>query len=213
MQITVQIKTMNALAVLFATASLASAEVKVSELWVKSLAAEADGDNVNALELHEQLLPEVDRVYSANLRAGWLYYMNENYSAALKYYEEAACQSRGALAPLYGALNCQLALGQTNRAMRVARAILVIDDLNYTANSQLAASYYQERKFSMAVSYYQKLNSLYPEDLAIASGLAWSHLELGEPRQAEPLFREILMISPDYAFAERGLEICIHTAG
>lgn len=208
MKRTSRILKMQLFAVLVATACQASTGTSVSGLWAKSLEAEADGDYVYALKYHEQLPPKVGASYSAALRAGWLHYMNQDYSAALKHYEKAAGLSSGALAPLYGAMNCHVALKDNARATRVAKAILVIDELNYTANKQLAAIYYAEGKFSLAAAYYRKLNRLYPEDLAVASGLAWSYLEQGESRQAAPLFKEILMVSPDYAYAERGLEIC-----
>ena len=195
-------------AVLIAAASLTHAETSVSDLWAKSLEAEADGDYVYALKYHGQLLPKVGKSYSAALRSGWLHYMNEQYLTALMHYEKASGFSSGALAPLYGAMNCHVALKDNARAAKVAKAILVIDELNYTANKQLAAIYYEEGKFSLAAAYYRKLNRLYPEDLAVASGLAWSYLEQGESRQAAPLFKDILMVSPDYAYAERGLEIC-----
>jgi len=201
-------KTLQSLWVLLIAASISCAEPSVSELWAKSLAAETDGDYVHALENHNKILPLVGKSYLASLRAGWLYYRNEDYSRALSFYERAAGQSSGALAPLYGALNCHVAEQHAAKTVKVAKAILVIDELNYTANSQLAAVYYQEDKFSLAAAYYRKLNRLYPEDLAVASGLAWSYIEQGEARQAAPLFKQILMVSPDYAYAERGLNIC-----
>lgn len=199
--------TMQVLAVSIAAASYA-AESSVSGLWAKSLEAESDGDYVYALEYHSRILPMIGKSYTASLRAGWLHYMNADYSTALTNYEKAAGLSSGALAPLYGAMNCHVALEDNQRAAKVAKAILVIDELSYTANKQLAAIYYAESKFSLAAAYYRKLNRLYPEDLAVASGLAWSYLEQGESRQAAPLFKEILMVSPDYAYARRGLEIC-----
>jgi tetratricopeptide (TPR) repeat protein len=189
-------------------AASAGAEPTVSERWNKSLLAEADGDYVSALELHEDLLPKVGNEYNAHLRAGWLYYMNEDYDAAIQFYERAAGRASGALSPLYGMLNCYIAKEDASRTVRVAKAILVINDLDYIANNRLASIYYTEKKFSLAAAYYRKLNRLFPEDLAVASGLAWSYLEEGEARHAAPLFKQILLVSPDYAYAARGLSIC-----
>lgn len=201
-------KTLQGVAILCVVTALTHAESSVSELWTKSLAVETDGNYARALEIHERILPEMKPSYLVNLRAGWLYHKTENHLAALKYYEKAAGQSSGALAPMYGALNCYAALDESAKVIKAAKAILVIDELNYTANSKLASTYYAAGKFSLAATYYRKLNRLYPEDLAVASGLAWSKLEQGEARQAMPFFKRILMVSPDYAYAERGLEIC-----
>lgn len=199
---------LRALALLLAVAGLVRAETSVSGLWAESLAAETGGDIAKALEIHEQILPHVENSYEASLRAGWLFYRSGKYSDALDHYENAAKLASGALAPLYGALNCQLALGETGRAEKVAKALVAVDEQNYTANLQLAWLYYQKEKFSVANAYYRKLNRLYPEDLAVASGLAWSYLELGKARYAAPLFETILMISPDYPLAEKGRDLC-----
>ena len=184
------------------------ADPSVSELWQESLAAETNGNYAAALDIHEQILPKVGITYLASLRAGWLNYMIGRYPDALRFYEKASQQSSGTITPLYGAMNCHDALGDSARVIRVAKAILVINELDYTANRKLAETYYAEREFALAAAYYRKLNRLYPEDLAVASGLAWSCLEEGNARQAAPLFEDILMLSPDYPYAERGMQIC-----
>jgi tetratricopeptide (TPR) repeat protein len=189
------------------------AEVSVSDQWVESLAAETSGDYAEALKIHRQLLPSAEPSYLAYLRAGWLYYKTENYSDSLKYYKKAAGLSSGALSPLYGVLNCYVAQGKTDDAIKVAKAILVVDPQNYTANLQMASIYYQQKSFLLASTRYQKLNRFYPEDLAVASGLAWSYLEQGERQKALPLFNEILMVSPDYAYAQQGQSLCTSATG
>ena len=196
------------LAICAAAASIARAESSVSELWAKSLAAETDGDYVYALKHHKQVLSLGEKSYAANLRAGWLFYMNADYQTAVGCYENASKLSSGAVNPLLGRMNCHAALGETSQAVKAAKAVLVIDERNYSANLKLAAIYYQEKEFSLAAAYYRKLNRLYPADLAVASGLAWSFLEQGEARRAAPLFKQILIVSPDYAYAARGLSIC-----
>lgn len=192
----------------FAAVSLASAGAAAADLWTKSVKAEADGDYAVALKIHLKILPMVGTSYAASLRAGWLCYLNEDYQHALNCYQKAASLSAGALAPLYGAMNCHLAEQRTKQAVKVAKAILVIDALNYTANKQLAMICYKEKNFSLAAAYYRKLYRLYPEDSAVAGGLAWSFLELGESRKALSLFKGILMTSPDDASAQWGLELC-----
>lgn len=200
------------LAVLIAVAPAAvHADPSVSALWAQSIAAEADDDFILALKYHKELLPRVGSFYGANLRGGWLYYQNKNYEVALECYEKAAGQSFGAISPLLGAMNCHVALGEMGHALRAAKSVLVIDPLNYSANLQLASIYYAEKKYPQAAAYYRKLNRLYPEDLAVASGLAWSCLELGECLHAAPLFKKILLVSPDYAYAQQGLDLCDRT--
>jgi len=203
-----QIRIVRTIAVMLVSSCCSYAEPSVSEYWVQSLEAETNGDYALALELHNKTRSTVGASYVAQLRSGWLCYLNEDYPAALDFYEAAAGQSSGALSPLYGALNCHVAMLNSSKVIRVAKAILEIDEQNYKANLQLAATYYQDGNYALAAAYYRKLNRLYPEDLAVASGLAWSYLEQGEGRQAKPLFELILMISPDYDYAAQGLAAC-----
>lgn len=138
----------------------------------------------------------------------WACYESGDFLHALELYKEASSRSYGAINPLLGQVNCYRKLGRRGEAMQVAKSILTLDPMNYSASVALAELYFATGEFSKSAAFYSKLRRLYPEDLAVMSGLAWSYLKQGWSRQAEPLFEKIIFDSPAYPFAGEGLEIC-----
>jgi hypothetical protein len=53
--------------------------------------------------------------------------------------------------------------------------------------------------------------NFYPDDLAAASGAAWSALNIGDKTTAAVGFKRILSMSPDYSMAQRGYELSLET--
>jgi tetratricopeptide (TPR) repeat protein len=102
----------------------------------------------------------------------------------------------------------QVALGDSSSAMRTVKSILKLDENNYAAYLQLGGCYYAEKNYARALSCYQKLNKLYPEDLAAASGMAWALIGTNDYEAARPLFDYILMVSPGYSYAAEGRKLC-----
>lgn len=180
----------------------------VAELWQDSISAEQNGDYDVARLLNNQVLAQAEKSYRANLRAGWLLYLKQDYKGALEYYNKSAALSSGAVNPLLGQMNCYWALGDVPEAIKAAKAVLTQDEFNYSANLGLAQLYYQDKAFGRSMAIYRKLVRLYPEDSAVISGLAWSYLEEGWAKQAQPLFEEILLWDANYPYAQKGLEIC-----
>lgn len=194
--------------VLVASGAVAQEKLALSTLWADSLEAETMDDLELAQQFNDQILTRSSRSFRANLRAGWLLYSQKEYKKALDYYDKAASVSSGAVNPLLGQMSCHWALGDLNDAVRAAKAVLMLDEMNYTASLSLAQIYYQGKEFSRAMAVYRKLNRLYPEDEAVISGLAWSYLETGWVKQAKPLFETLVKWSPDYPYAQKGLSIC-----
>ncbi|MCF7848363.1 MAG: hypothetical protein K9M45_05885 [Kiritimatiellales bacterium] len=127
------------LALAMVEAAVADSVAALHMCWRESLEAERAGDISLALEIHKQILSEVGKTYVVNLRAGWLYYQTGGYSKALECYEKAARSFPEAVAPLLGAMCCQLAMGKPYSAARLVKEIIDIDGLNDAAPMQLAS--------------------------------------------------------------------------
>lgn len=111
----------------------------LQDFWMASLDAERVGDITHALELLERILDEVGRSYAAYLRAGWLHYQAGGYTKALEFYEKASRCSPGADTPLFGAMGCYVAMGDTYNATRVIKVIIDLDQLGESVSTELAA--------------------------------------------------------------------------
>jgi tetratricopeptide (TPR) repeat protein len=183
----------------------------VQQLWVNSFDAERGGDYDTALEYTGRILRDAGDFYLPNLRMGWLHYLKEEYATAMVHYRKAAQLSPGALSALQGIMHCARGLGDVGEEAQMAKAILLLAPMNYEANLRLAALNYANEHYSAAGSYYRKLLSLYPEDLQIANGLAWCCLKEGLAKEAATLFRNVLVVHPNYLDAKTGLAHCLGT--
>ena len=203
----------HASAVLPDTQASESELTSVQQLWVNSFDAEKGGDYDKALEYTTRIMKSAGDYYLPNLRMGWLHYLKEDYKTAISYYSKAAQLSPGSVSALQGGMNCAKSLGDAGREMKLAKAILLLDPMNYQANLRLAALNYANANYSAAGSYYRKLLSLYPEDLQIANGVAWCYLNEGLSQEAAVIFRNILIVHPNYYEAKTGLAACVSQKG
>lgn len=178
------------------------------KLWGDSVAAEQSGVYTQALALTAQIIKGGGDGYLANLRMGWLHWMNADAAHALPWYQKASRLTPGAVTPLLGIMNCSSALGQTNEALRAAKLILQVDPMNYTANAKLGELNYLRGDYAAAAAYYGKLSALFPEDIAVANGYAWSALNLGKAEEARAIFENILIVYPGHASAAQGFASC-----
>lgn len=185
----------------------------IQQLWVNSFNAEKGGDYDKALEYTASIVQNAGDYYLPNLRMGWLHYLKADYKTAIDYYRKAAQLSPGAVSALQGVMNCANSLDDSHQEMNMAKAILLLDPMNYQANLRLAALNYAKGNYGSAGSYYRKLLALYPEDLQIANGMAWCYLNEGLTQEAAGIFRNILIVHPNYFEAKTGLAACTPTNG
>lgn len=186
-------------------ASAADVLSGVQQLWVNTLDAENNGNYDKAIEYNNEILKQSGDYYLPNLRAAWLLYCKGEYKAAVLQYEKAAQLSPGAISALQGLVVCYGELGDVEKAIRSAKAMLILDPMNYFANLRLAQLAFAAADYDVASSYYQKLLTLYPEDLTVADGLAWCHLRRGLRQEAVALFRNVLVVSPNHVSSRAGL--------
>ncbi len=119
-----------------AEAAVEQSIVALQELWTLSLDAEKAGDVSRALEIHDLILDEAGRSYLAYLRAGWLHYRAGGYVKSLEYYGKAARRSPGSVAPLFGAMGCHVAMGESEEAARLVKAVIDLEGLDKVAAAQ-----------------------------------------------------------------------------
>jgi len=178
----------------------------VQQLWSSSFRAEQDKD-------YDRAISDVVKIMGitgdnantyANLRLGWLYYQKKDYAQARKAYRVAAKSSPGAVSPLFGLINCDVAKKKPDGAIAAAKKLLDLDPLNLTANKTLGELYYQKQEFESAAIYYYKLSVTYPENLEMANSLAWCYLKMGDRDLAKSIFSNILAILPSHEAANLG---------
>ena len=180
----------------------------VAELWRAMNVAEAEEKVDQALKLNQAIRDQSGDLYLVDLRAGWLEFKKKRYADAMGFYRKAAGLAPSALAPLFGLINCQAALGDVEAAAQTATAVLAIDPVNGTALRRLAELHYRKHEYSLAESRCRTLAALYPEDLDIAALLGWCRLQEDQPAEARSIFANILIAQGTHASSLEGIAAC-----
>ena len=170
-----------------------------------SYAAEADGNVAMAIQPLEEIYK--DSSYELNLRLGWLYYLNQEYSKSSQYYQRSMRLLPYAFEAKLGYAAPEAAMGNWNNVMKVYEQILKADPQNTLVNYRMGAIYFEHKDYQKAHQYLEKVVNLYPFDYDSVVLFAWTNYHLGRLRQAKVLFERALMIRPDDTSSREGLNL------
>jgi tetratricopeptide (TPR) repeat protein len=178
------------------------------QLWQNLNDAEKNGRYDDALAFAKLLRGQYGELYLVNLRSGWLFYLKKDYTSSLEAYRRASVQAPGSASALQGMASCYVELGYTEQAIQTSNALLAVIPMNYQANRRLADLYFQVKNYSRAEVLYLKLSNMYPEDLDVAAQLAWCYFSQGRGDAAQAIFQSVLIVAPNHASAQVGLNSC-----
>ena len=184
----------------------AAAQSSTSRLYDASFQAETDGNYPKALNSVLQIIRSDTKNYIATLRAGWLFYMNRQYKSSVNYYKKANRLKPKAIEPLLGMSLPLMALKEWGSAEMITKRVIKKDPWNYPAASRLALIYYYEGKYGDAKNSYQKLLQLYPGNIEMQLGLAWTYVKMGQKNNASTLFNRILTVQSKNVTALAGID-------
>lgn len=146
-----------------------------------------------------------EKNYEVNLRLGWLYYMNKNYTQSQVYYQKAVTLKPYAIEAKFGLIKPLSVLELWDKVLQQYDEILNIDPQNYTANYWLGVMQYNRKKYEAASKLFEKLVNLFPFDYDANHMLAWSYLNMGKSNEARIVFNKALLIKPADASSLEGL--------
>ena len=143
--------------------------------------------------------------YEWNLRVGYLCYLNKQYVESENYYTKAIEIMPYSIEAKLGVILPMTQLNKWSGIKSQYEAILKIDSQNSTANYGIGYIYYNEKDYTKALSYFEKVVNLYPFTYYALLMDAWCNLNLGKYTQAKILFNKVLLVSPGDASAKDGL--------
>lgn len=146
-----------------------------------------------------------EKSYEVNLRLGWLYYMNKNYTQSQVYYQKAVSLKPYAIEAKFGLIKPLSVLELWDKVLQQYEEILNIDPQNYTANYWLGVMQYNRKKYEAASKLFEKLVNLFPFDYDANHMLGWSYLNMGKSNEARIVFNKALLIKPADASSLEGL--------
>ena len=177
-------------------------KVKASA-FKESYEKEEKGDYSTAVNKLKKIYQEGD--YPINLRLGWLSYLNGSFVESVAYYNKAIQLKPYAIEPRLGLAYPASAMGNWSQVREQYFKILDIDPQNTLVNYRLGMLEYSSGNYDEAFNYFEKVVNLYPFDYDALIMYAWSNLKLGKFREAEVLFKQVLLLSPEDESALEGL--------
>lgn len=192
----------------FATAANAADKLPaISEAWQKSLSAEAGGDYTGALESVLAFKSAGGETYLAAVRAGWLSYLNKDYTKAVQYYTTAAKQEPRAITPYLGMMNVYQAQTKPEDVLRAAREVLKIDQFHRSTLLIAGEILFNQQDYRKAEVFFERAYKLQPEEPIGMSWFGWAQINQGQARLAAPVFEKLMQINPDGYMVRDGFAI------
>jgi len=175
------------------------------QAFSKSYDYETQGNYAKAIE-------ELKKVYLAdsyeiNLRLGWLSYLQGQFTESSAYYLKAMTLKPFSIEAKFGYVYPLAAAGNWALVKTQYFEIIKIDPQNTLANYRLGLIFYNSGDFQTAFKYLEKVVNLYPFDYDSMVLFAWTNLKLGKLREAEILFKKVLLIKPADESAKEGLSL------
>lgn len=177
-------------------------------LYQSSYALEAKNDNTGALTKAQEIVRRDPNDYVAQLRVGWLLYLNKQYPDSAAVYRIAVKLRPTAVEPKLGLMLPLMAASKNQEALTVADAVLAIDRGNFLARSRKAYLLYQLGRYAKAEVEYRGVLEQYPSNVEMMAGLGWSLLKQGRCPQARNVFSNLLHVAPQHASARAGMSEC-----
>jgi tetratricopeptide (TPR) repeat protein len=185
--------------------ALGEAPRKAPELYRQSYVAEARQDYDESLALMTKIRALGLDDYVLNLRTGWLLYLAGRYEESILAYRKAVRLEPGAIEPRLGLMLPLMAARKWGEARTAGVETLEKAPGDFTAQSRIAFTHYQQGQYEKAESWYRKALAGYPSNLEMRAGLAWSLYKQNRFPEARAEFQQILDISPDHASALEGM--------
>ncbi|WP_457622061.1 tetratricopeptide repeat protein [Persephonella sp.] len=179
---------------------------EIKNAYYRSYQYEKVGDFENAIKSIMTVYDEYPEGYTVNLRLGWLYYLNKNYANSIYHYERALKIVPSSIEAKLGYTLPLIAQGKYADVEKICYQILNTDFFNYYGNLRLSFVLRMQKKYDIASKVINKMLSLYPTDVNFLTELALVRYFQGDMKQAEYLFKDILILDPENVTAKEYLK-------
>ncbi len=194
------------LLLMFIFISLSGEDFKiVKNSYFKSYDYEKVGRYKEAIKVLAPLYKKYPSGYTLNLRFGWLFFLNKNYSDALNYYNKASLLKPYSIEPKLGQIKVYLNIYKYEKAEMIGNQILKIDFYNYYANLYTIKSLIFQKKYNSALYMTKKMLSLYPTDIKFLEQLALIY-KATNSKYLRKVYQDILVLDPNNVLVRTNLK-------
>ncbi len=165
-----------------------------SKAFKASYINETNQDYQNAID--DLLEIYVSSSYVVNLRLGWLYYKQREYSKSTTHYNNAISLQKNSIEARFGIINPMTAMGNTNDVKVQYQKILKIDHRNSRANYYLGYLYFINKDWGKAEILLKRVLMLYPFDYNSNVLLGKTYVKNGKLKEAKEVLNNALYYNP-----------------
>ena len=196
---------MKRLITIFSISATLAFALNVSDAYRKSYDYEKMCSCSDAIKTLMPVYQKYPNGYTVNLRLGWLFYLNKEYSNAIKHYKRALVAIPTSIEANLGLLKSYYYGGKLKEAIRVGNTILKEDRYNYYGNYYLVLALKDSFEYDQAKKLTNKMLSLYPTSIIFLQELA-SIEQVKNKKRAKEIYKNILILSPNNIEAKSFLE-------
>jgi len=181
-----------------------SAQNNSIEAFKKSYTYESDKEYTKAIKVLEDIPHQTS--YAANLRLGWLYYLNGEYIKSKSHYTKSISLSSNSIEARIGLVYPLSAMNSWDDVINVYDAILSIDANHTSSHYQLAYIYFVRKKYLEAEKHLKHIINLYPFDYDSNALLGTVYVKLGKIKEAKKHYTIALEYNPTDTEIEKIVE-------
>ena len=197
---------MKKLLIFLAVCLFAFSNKEIKEIYYKSYNYEKMGDYKDAIKVLIPLYNKYSNSYTVNLRLGWLFYLNKNYSNSIKHYEKASLILPYSIEPKLGLMRDYLAMQNFKEALKIGNNILREDFYNYYGNYYEILALKGIKDYKNALKIADKMLSLYPTSVLFLNALGEIYYLQNKKDLAKKIFENVLILDPNNVVAKSYLK-------
>ena len=197
---------MKKLIILLAVFIFAFSNKEIKEIYYKSYNYEKMGDYKDAIKVLIPLYNKYSNSYTVNLRLGWLFYLNKNYSNSIKHYEKASLILPYSIEPKLGLMRDYLEMQNFKAALKIGNIILREDYYNYYGNYYEILALKGVKDYKSALKIANKMLSLYPTSVLFLNSLGEIYYLENKKDLAKNIFENVLILDPNNVVAKSYLK-------
>ncbi len=161
---------------------------------------------------YEAAIKDLSAVYGANpndylvnYRMGWLYYLDRNYSEAIKHLKIALAVSPESIEVMNTIIPVYSAQADWPKVEAQSMAVLKIDFYNLTANYWYSHSLRMEKKYGPAIKVDRKMLTVYPTSATFLQQLGENLFLDNKKEESLSVFRKLKLLWPSNTVADQYL--------
>jgi tetratricopeptide (TPR) repeat protein len=175
-------------------------------VWSQSYALESSHKYQQAADLIEPLVKKNETLEIANLRLGWLYYLQAKYKKSIDYYTNALNYNSKSIDAHLGLTLPLLAQKRYKSATKHTQQVLSLSPNNYSASAKMMYIYYLQKKWNSLNKFSTNISTYYPNLVEPIVYIARANFYSGKKDMAKKFYQKVLMLMPTHIEANSGVK-------